>query len=129
VALDLPGHGLSSWKNEQASYNIWDDLLDILLVAEQLNWSEFTLLGHSRGSIHAFLLASMMPEKIKACWLIDGILPDPFKAEQAPAQLKKNLLQQLSPNKKAFPHFKNFADGLAAKMKVNQLTADEALPI
>ena len=49
VALDLTGHGKSSRRSADASYQIWDDLPEILGVVKQLGWNNFELMGHSRG--------------------------------------------------------------------------------
>jgi pimeloyl-ACP methyl ester carboxylesterase len=58
VALDLTGHGQSDWRSADASYQIWDDLPEILGVVDQLGWKRFDLLGHSRGAIISMLLAA-----------------------------------------------------------------------
>ncbi|MGK2915619.1 MAG: alpha/beta fold hydrolase, partial [Porticoccaceae bacterium] len=55
VALDLAGHGLSSHRSADATYNIWQDVGDVHAVAEQLGWENFALLGHSRGAMIATL--------------------------------------------------------------------------
>ncbi len=36
VAIDLPGQGFSQFRPESATYHFWDDLLDILAVADEL---------------------------------------------------------------------------------------------
>ena len=75
VALDLTGHGRSDRRSDDASYQIWDDLPEILGIVQQLGWSRFDLLGHSRGAIIAGLLASAFPERIKQLILLDAISP------------------------------------------------------
>ena len=56
VALDLTGHGQSSRRSADASYQIWDDLPQLAAVIESLGWQQFAVLGHSRGAIIGGLL-------------------------------------------------------------------------
>lgn len=73
VAFDLAGHGQSSHRSQDASYNVWEDLEDVLGVAECLGWSEFSLMGHSRGGTIAVQLAAVMPELVEKLILIDSL--------------------------------------------------------
>jgi pimeloyl-ACP methyl ester carboxylesterase len=91
VALDLAGHGWSEHRAAHAGYLIWDDLREILAVADQLGWQRFGLLGHSRGAIIAALLASAMPQRINALALIDGLWAKTASAEKMPAQMARSL--------------------------------------
>jgi pimeloyl-ACP methyl ester carboxylesterase len=91
LALDLAGHGLSDHRAPHAGYLIWDDLREILAVADQLGWQRFGLLGHSRGGIIAALLASAAPERVMALGLIDGLWAQTCEAEKTPQQLARSL--------------------------------------
>ena len=91
VALDLAGHGQTSHRPQARAYNIWEDVPDIFAVAEQLGWARFALLGHSRGAIIATLAAGTFPEKISHLALIEGLLPEPVSAEDAPRQLALSI--------------------------------------
>lgn len=91
LAMDMPGHGLSDNKPVHATYQIWDDLLVILAVADAMGWERFGLLGHSRGAIMSMLLSSACPERIAALICLDGLVPGPVRAEDAPTQLANFL--------------------------------------
>ncbi len=91
VALDLTGHGQSDRRSADANYHIWDDLPEILGVVEQLGWTTFDLMGHSRGAIIASLLASAVPERIKHLVLLDAILPPALPEQNFSEQLRKAL--------------------------------------
>lgn len=91
VALDMAGHGWSDHRAAHASYLIWDDLREILAVADQLGWQRFGVLGHSRGAIVAALLAAAVPERISALGLIDGLWAQTSPADQMPAQMANSL--------------------------------------
>jgi len=91
VALDMAGHGLSDHRAAHANYLIWDDLREILAVADQLGWQRFGLLGHSRGGIIAALLAAAASERIRAVGLIDGLWAQTNPAAQTHRQIANSL--------------------------------------
>jgi len=91
LALDLTGHGRSSWRSEDATYQIWDDLPEIFGVLEQLGWHNFDLIGHSRGAIISAIVASAFPERVKHLVLLDAVSPPAIPEEDFPKQLAKFL--------------------------------------
>ena len=91
VALDMAGHGQSSHRPGAGLYSFWDDIQDLLAVADELGWQEFVLLGHSRGAIIGALAAACFPDRIKALALVEGFMPEPARAEEAPLQLSNAL--------------------------------------
>ncbi|HUH37978.1 MAG TPA: alpha/beta hydrolase [Spongiibacteraceae bacterium] len=96
IALDLPGQGLSQHKSPQGSYNLWDDLLDLMRVADQLGWTRFHLLGHSRGALISLLLAAALPERIVSVALLEALWPEPVTIEETAAQLGRHLRDNLA---------------------------------
>ena len=94
VALDLTGHGQSDRRSRDASYQIWDDLPEILGVVGQLGWDSFSLLGHSRGAIISSILASAYPEKVQRLILLDAVSPAAVPDSEFPAQLRRALTDQ-----------------------------------
>lgn len=93
LALDAAGHGLSGNRSVDAGYNIWQDLADIVEVAEQLGWARFGLVGHSRGAGVAMLFAAAFPDRVERLVLIEGGLPLVGRAEDAPANLAEVILR------------------------------------
>ncbi len=91
VALDSAGHGFSEPRAGQEPYNIWQDVGEIFAVADQLGWDRFALLGHSRGAIISTLAAGTFPERISHLALLDGMLPQPMLAKDAPQQLAQSI--------------------------------------
>ena len=87
VAPDLAGHGLSDWRSADAPYTVWQDVGELLDIADQLGWGRFCLLGHSRGAAIATLLAGSHPGRIERLALLDNLFPAPVRAADAPAQL------------------------------------------
>jgi pimeloyl-ACP methyl ester carboxylesterase len=91
IALDLAGHGNSSFRSADSSYNIWQDIGEVMGIADQLGWQRFALLGHSRGAIISSLIAGTFPERISHVALIDGHMPSPSDVQSAALQLAKSL--------------------------------------
>ncbi|WP_049722001.1 alpha/beta fold hydrolase [Gilvimarinus polysaccharolyticus] len=91
IALDMAGHGQSDHRPGSAPYNIWDDVADVLAIADALGWQRFSLLGHSRGAIISALLAGAFPERIEKMVLIEGLFPEPVSSEDAPKQLAESI--------------------------------------
>lgn len=91
IALDSAGHGNSSFRSADSSYNIWQDIAEVIGVADQLGWQRFALLGHSRGAIISSLVAGTFPERISHVALIDGHMPSLADAQGSAVQLAKSL--------------------------------------
>ena len=96
VALDLPGQGRSAHRSADASYQIWDDLPEILGVADALGWDSFCLLGHSRGAIISTLLASAFPERVQQLVLLDAVSPQALPQEEFPRQMRRALRDKVA---------------------------------
>ncbi len=87
VALDLMGHGFSAHRPEAVPYYIWDNVADVVAVADELGWECFHLLGHSMGAGISSLLAGAMPERVLSLVLIEGLAP----LADAPEDLPRNM--------------------------------------
>ena len=74
VALDFAGHGLSTHRAKGVHYHPIYDIQEILAVANELNWGQFNVIGHSMGASIASELAAMFPDRVRASVQIDGFL-------------------------------------------------------
>ena len=95
VCLDLAGHGLSAHRPGAGAYAAWQDLPEIMAIADALGWQRFSLLGHSRGAAIALLCAGAFSERVEKLALIEGIFPIPRDSNQAPDQLAGAVEQQM----------------------------------
>ncbi|ARN76115.1 alpha/beta fold hydrolase [Oceanicoccus sagamiensis] len=129
LALDMPGHGLSDHKSPQASYNIWDDLLDILAIADDMEWQTFNLLGHSRGAIISLMLSAAMPERIQALVMLDAVLPLPVDIAETPKQLNKFLVERRRALHKKLPRYASIDEAVAARCKAANMNQQSARTI
>lgn len=89
AAIDLAGQGFSDHRPPSATYHLWDDLVDILDIADQLGWQQFSLIGHSRGAMLAVMLAASIAERVSMIFIIDGLLPIPVGIGNTPSQLAR----------------------------------------
>lgn len=116
IAIDMPGHGLSSWRDEDGAYYIWSYLEEVLAVVEALGLTRFSLLGHSMGGAISCLLAGLLPERIAKLGLLDAVGPLATSAEAMPAQMLKAMQQAaLSTRRNHYPSFDAAVAARAAK--------------
>lgn len=96
LCIDLAGHGLSGFRQHLGAYNVWLDIPEVLAIAEQMQWSTFDVLAHSRGACIGYLLASCYPAKVTRLLALDGLFPLIAPAHKA----RDQLIQSLSTIKK-----------------------------
>jgi pimeloyl-ACP methyl ester carboxylesterase len=128
VALDLAGHGLSYHRTPQAAYNVWDDLPDIVRVADALGWTRFHLLGHSRGAIISGLLTAALPQRILGTVLLDGLAPPPLPIAETFAQLGRHLEEHLR-EPRVPARYETQQRALEVRCRVGRIGPEAAWPI
>jgi pimeloyl-ACP methyl ester carboxylesterase len=74
IAVDFAGHGRSDHRAGGVHYHPLYDMQDILAVANELNWHQFNVIGHSMGASIASELAAMFPDRIRSAVHLDGFL-------------------------------------------------------
>uniref|UniRef100_A0A9J8CAQ3 Serine hydrolase like n=1 Tax=Cyprinus carpio carpio TaxID=630221 RepID=A0A9J8CAQ3_CYPCA len=77
VAIDFPGHGLSSHRPDGCLYTFPLYVADVRRVVEALQWKQFSIIGHSMGGNVAGIFSALYPEMVDAVVLLDtyGFLP------------------------------------------------------
>lgn len=115
VCIDCAGHGKSGHRSHLGAYNIWQDIGELFAVADQLGWSEFSLIGHSRGAMISFLAAGTFPMRIKKLVLLEGGSPRTAEPEQAPQLLAdaiRTVRLSAARKRQTYP---TFADAVAVR--------------
>ncbi len=115
VALDLAGHGFSDFRSPDSAYNIWQDVGDLLDVANELGWQRCTLLGHSRGAGISLLFAATFPERVDKLILLEGGVPLTGEASDAPAGLAEALRESRALRGKSGRVFSQRATAIAER--------------
>jgi pimeloyl-ACP methyl ester carboxylesterase len=129
VALDLAGHGRSGFRSPDAAYNIWEDVGDLLEVAEQLGWPRFNLLGHSRGAAIAMLFAAAYPELTDRLVLLEGGVPVVGTAADAPETLARSFRERRDLRAKSGRVFVDRATAIAERARGFTKLSTEAAEI
>lgn len=117
VAVDMAGHGQSCHRPGSAPYNIWEDVAEVIAIADQLGWQSFSLLGHSRGAIVSALVAGAFPNRIQKMALIEGIFPEPSASKDAPVQLARSIIESRTLANKPLRLFPDITTAIAARAK------------
>ncbi|XP_067830821.1 serine hydrolase-like protein [Heptranchias perlo] len=104
VALDFPGHGVSSHRPPGVPYYFPEYVSDVRRIAEALNWNKFTILGHSMGGNVGGLFCSVFPEMVDKLILLDGYGFYPAPTGALTEQLQKSINEHLKLEKEqGFP--------------------------
>ncbi|OWR45783.1 hypothetical protein KGM_205079 [Danaus plexippus plexippus] len=82
LAIDFPGHGLSSWIPAGMHYYTWDLPRLILYLKNYFKWNKLSLLCHSMGSIAGMRYASIFPEEIAFYIAIDSLIYDDYDTDK-----------------------------------------------
>lgn len=94
AAVDLPGHGRSSWRGVEGSYHFIDWVDAVLRIGEALGWQEYSLLGHSMGAAISALVAPMSEGRVRRAVFLDGLGPWSLEAPDVVRQFRKALVQE-----------------------------------
>ena len=116
VALDCAGHGNSSFRSADSSYNIWQDIGEVMAIADQMGWQRFALLGHSRGAIISSLIAGTFPDRITHVALIDGHIPSLEDERSSAVQLAKSLQDHRRYTEASPSYFDSFERAVQARV-------------
>ncbi|XP_021917056.1 probable serine hydrolase isoform X3 [Zootermopsis nevadensis] len=73
LAVDLPGHGLSSHIPTGNAYHLLDFVLAIQRIVNHYGWKKISLMGHSFGSISGFVYSALYPEQVEHFIALDTI--------------------------------------------------------
>lgn len=91
LALDLPGHGLSSRIPDGMFYSTIDALLLINLIKKEYNWDKVSLMGHSMSAVLGFIYCSMYPDGVDMMIGLDSLKPHVWKPNSLIPRLRRGL--------------------------------------
>ncbi|CAL1281589.1 unnamed protein product [Larinioides sclopetarius] len=96
VAIDAPGHGLSSHMPPGTIYQYLQNLVEIKRIMDYMKWDTVSFIGHSLGGQVAILFSSIYPDKVKNVVLLDIVKPASYKIDELVEYTRRgveNLLQ------------------------------------
>ncbi|XP_058447441.1 serine hydrolase-like protein [Malaya genurostris] len=73
LAVDLPGHGMSSPIPQGMMYHWTDTALVILWIMRVYKWPKVSLVGHSLGAIMCYIFIGLHPEKVDLFVALDAL--------------------------------------------------------
>ncbi|WP_131781139.1 alpha/beta fold hydrolase [Legionella gresilensis] len=115
IAIDLPGHGLSSHLYEGGYYHFIDGVFTLINIIDALHIKKIHLLGHSLGACLASILAGIAPTRISTVALIEGLGPLSRPEDTCREQLSSYLFKSIE-KKHSKPKFYSSIE-LAAKAR------------
>uniref|UniRef100_A0A3Q3KWR8 Serine hydrolase like n=1 Tax=Mastacembelus armatus TaxID=205130 RepID=A0A3Q3KWR8_9TELE len=93
VAVDLAGHGRSSHRPPGDFYHFPLYVMDVLRVTEALQWSKFSIIGHSMGECSCF--SALYHEMVDAVILLDSFGFYPVDLKEMSGVLRQGLDEML----------------------------------
>lgn len=92
-AIDLAGHGLSEHRSADASYQLFENVVDLGAIISQVAGvdQQVVLVGHSMGGIICSLYAASCPERVAGTVLLDSLGPITDEAVSVLPQLQKAM--------------------------------------
>lgn len=103
VALDHPGHGLSTHAAAGGLYPFVDFVAATHAVLDALSWETCVLMGHSLGASVCAMLAGTIPDRVQRLVMLEGLGPLTCKDEDAPERLAKALSEEARKRDKERP--------------------------
>ncbi|WP_352109346.1 alpha/beta hydrolase [Glaciecola sp. XM2] len=128
IAIDLPGHGKSAHRSKDAHYHLTDYVYDLHRLIESNDFTNVTLVGHSLGGIISSIYCALYPNKVANLVVIESLGPLTEPEFTTVAQLRGSMASRDKANG-PIKHPKSMEDVVAARMRVSDLSASEALRI
>lgn len=91
LALDLPGHGLSSRMPDGIPYSNLNNVMFLKMIQKEYNWDKISLIGHSMGSNIGFLFTGIYPDDVDMMIGIDALRPGYVAPERTIEILSKSI--------------------------------------
>jgi pimeloyl-ACP methyl ester carboxylesterase len=126
IAIDWPGHGLSSHRSEDAHYHFIDWIYDLVRLFKSQRWSDVNIVAHSMGGMIASAFVAAFPEQVKSLSLIDSIGLLALSSEKTTTQLRQGMLSRLSRSDNNIRYHPSIASAVEARTLVSDLTEKNA---
>lgn len=91
VAIDLPGHGLSSHKPAGMFYHPCDWIVDVRRVIRYLGWNEYSIIGHSMGANVGVLYSSVYSSEVRKLVALDNVKPTIYSPDTLTERIAKGI--------------------------------------
>lgn len=102
LAIDLPGHGLSSRIPKGLFYHTSDIVHVLEEIRLKFKWKRISLLAHSLGAIVSFICSAMHADKVDLVCALDSIIPHVLDSGMAARWIAHRWLKSMEAS-----HFDN----------------------
>ncbi len=126
IAIDWPGHGLSSHRSVDAHYHFLDWVYDLISLFRSQQWQKIDIVAHSMGAMVASAFSAAFPEHVKSLTLIDAIGMLTLDAKETTEQMRTGFLSRLNRHVKPKSRHASFDSAVAARVSVSDLKAEHA---
>ena len=100
LALDFPGHGLSSHKSADGPTSLLSEYCFYVNEAiNQMEWDKYTLVGHSMGAGISVIMAAAFPERIESLVLLEGVGPLCRDPNDSAKHVRQSIEKRMISNK------------------------------
>ncbi|KAK3928577.1 putative serine hydrolase [Frankliniella fusca] len=82
LAIDLPGHGRSSYFPEGFPYHRMTAIIALKSIMEHFDWQKVSLMGHSLGGQTCLLFSTVFPEQVDSLATLDILAPIPMNSSR-----------------------------------------------
>jgi pimeloyl-ACP methyl ester carboxylesterase len=117
LAVDMAGHGLSDHRLGLAGYPLWSEVSAIYAIADQMGWSQFALLGHSRGAMMSLITAGVFPERITQLILLDSMVPPVVASDQVVERFTESIKETQRRIQRPLSLYNSYDDAIEARCR------------
>ncbi|XP_060754880.1 serine hydrolase-like protein isoform X2 [Neoarius graeffei] len=132
VAVDLPGHGLSSHRPAGVFYTFLSYITDVRHIIEALQWKHFSIIGHSMGGNIGGMFCALYPNMVEALVLLDSYGFLPVDVKRMSRIMKRGIEEMMEYEKKKPDRKERIYTYEAAKERLkaaNQFLSDKSVEI
>ncbi|PSU32470.1 alpha/beta fold hydrolase [Photobacterium lutimaris] len=133
IAIDWPGHGLSTSRSADNFYHFVDYVDDLAQLVALLDQPQVTLVGHSMGALVAVCFAAAFGDKVDSLMLIEGLAPLSETAESTPDRLRQGIVSRQRYRARAQQRqnrsMDSFQQALDLRCAVNGLMPEQIKPV
>jgi len=115
-SMDFSGHGFSEHRPAGCFYHLWDYVLDVVQLIDQIG-SNVCLVGHSMGGAVAMLVAAIAPEKVSALIVLDNTGPLTIEKTERVSRLQKSIRSMNKVQNKRKHQYSSLDDMIQARMQ------------
>lgn len=130
IAIDLPGHGFSSFLPASNHYHFIDGIYLLADIIHSLGFEQVHLLGHSLGACLASVAAGILGKSIASLNLIEALGPFSQPGDTAALQLADYLHHRPAhPGQLSSRSYKRIEDAANARARRGHVSFDIALKL